>query len=283
MPRHQLRLDARSPSIIVPITARDRTELEAHAEAVRDADQTFRDRTVSQRAEAAGPLFDLVEWRVDLYQPFIRGGGQDPGPAVAGLRHLIELLPEVPVLVTFRTTAEGGRTEIADQAYLDLVAALAGSGLADAVDVEYRHPLAAPAIAAAHDHSTPVVASNHDFDATPGADEIMERLASMENMGADVAKIAVMPRSAADVVTLIDATSRRFGDAGIPLITMSMGTLGAVTRVGGGVFGSAATFATVGESSAPGQLPATGVRAALHLLDLGSEPDANGNSGASQP
>lgn len=134
--------------------------------------------------------------------------------------------------------------------------------------MEFRHPLAARAIAAAHTHGSPVVASNHDFHATPGVDEIVDRLASMEAMGADVAKIAVMPQSAADVVTLIDATQRRFGEARIPLITMSMGTLGAVTRVGGGVFGSAATFATVGEASAPGQLPAAEVRAALQLLSL---------------
>lgn len=264
MPRHQLRLDARSPSIIVPITARDLTEMEAGAEGIIAAGRQF-----EGPAGVADPLFDLVEWRVDLFGPFIREAGRDPGRAVAGLRHLTELLPEVPVLVTYRTTAEGGNAEISDEAYVDLVAALAGSGLADAVDVEFRHPLAARAIAAAHTHGTPVVASNHDFHATPGVEEIVDRLACMEAAGADVAKIAVMPHSAADVVTLIDATQRRFGEARIPLITMSMGTRGAVTRVGGGVFGSAATFATVGEASAPGQLPAADVRAALQLLGLG--------------
>ena len=78
-----------------------------------------------------------------------------------------------------------------------------------------------------------------------------------------------MPRSAADVVSLLDATERRYRQARIPLITMSMGALGAVTRIGGGAFGSAATFATVGAASAPGQLPADGVRAALDLLHRG--------------
>ena len=72
-----------------------------------------------------------------------------------------------------------------------------------------------------------------------------------------------------DVVTLIDATQRRHRESAIPLITMSMGTLGALTRIGGGTFGSAATFATLGAASAPGQLPAAGVRAALDLLHRG--------------
>src|SRR5699024_4483861 len=81
----------------------------------------------------------------------------------------------------------------------------------------------------------------------------------------------------ADVVTLIAATERRHRDAGIPLVTMSMGSLGAITRIGGGVFGSAATFATVGPASAPGQLPAAGVRAALDLLG-GESPAPDGSA-----
>lgn len=263
MPRHQLRLDARSPSIIVPITASDLAQLDRQAAAL-----------------AGDPVVDLVEWRVDLYEPAPAGAAttsagtasagaaawNDPAPAVAALETLADALPDTPILATFRTTAEGGGAEIADDAYVALIDALAATGLAAAVDVEYRHPRAAAAIETAHARGTAVVASNHDFGATPAAAEIVARLEAMEVAGADAAKIAVMPRSAADVVTLIAATETRYRAAGIPLITMSMGALGAVTRIGGGTFGSAATFATVGEASAPGQLPAIGVRAALDLL-----------------
>lgn len=249
MPRHPLALDARSPSIIVPLTARDLPGLEAQV----------------AELSAAG-VADLVEWRVDLYESFTAGGGHDPAPAVAALRRIAELLPGTPVLATFRTRAEGGSAEISAEGYVALVAALATSGLADAVDVEYQHPLASEAIAAARANGTPVVASNHDVAATPPAEEIVARLEAMEWAGAGVAKIAVTPTCAADVVALLAATERRYRDARVPLITMSMGALGAVSRIGGGVFGSAATFATVGAASAPGQLPATGVRAALDLL-----------------
>ncbi|MFD2392489.1 type I 3-dehydroquinate dehydratase [Dietzia aerolata] len=207
-----------------------------------------------------------AEWRVDLYEPFTAGSGLDPAPAVAALERLAALLPDTALLVTFRTTAEGGTAEISGPAYLALLDAVAATGLACAVDVEYRHPMADQAIAAAQRHQTAVVASNHDFEGTPATEEIVTRLQAMEEAGADVAKIAVMPRSAGDVVRLLEATERRYRDAQIPLITMSMGGLGAVTRIGGGVFGSAATFATVGAASAPGQLPAAGVRAALELL-----------------
>lgn len=264
MPRPTLRLDASSPSIIVPITASNLPGLEEAAAAVAAA--------AGDSGHAGRSPVDAVEWRVDLYEPFTAGGGSDPAPAVTALARVAALLPDTPILATFRTTAEGGDALISGEAYVALVGALAATGLAAAVDVEYRHPQASRAIAAAGRHGTPVVASNHDFHATPPAEEIMARLEAMEAAGADVAKIAVMPRSAADVVTLIDATERRHRDARIPLITMSMGSLGAVTRLGGGTFGSAATFATLGAASAPGQLPAAGVRAGLDLLHRGDQP-----------
>ena len=251
MSRQRFTLDARSPSIIVPVTARGPAELEEQ---------------ISGLTGGPVPVFDLVEWRVDLYEPFTAGGGCDPAPAVAALARIAERLPRTPILATFRTTAEGGAAEITAADYVALIEALAATGVAAAVDVEYRHPRAAEAIAAAHGHGTPVVASNHDFEATPPAEEIVARLEAMELAGADVAKIAVMPRTPEDVLTLLGATARRYRTAGIPLITMSMGELGAITRIGGGVFGSSATFATVGAASAPGQLPAEGVRRALELL-----------------
>ncbi|MDX2356433.1 type I 3-dehydroquinate dehydratase [Dietzia sp. PP-33] len=250
MTRPRLTLDASSPSIIVPLTGRDLVELEGQIDALH----------------AAAELFDVVEWRVDLFEPFTAGVRGEPSPAVGALERISELLPGRPILATFRTRAEGGGAQIPPEAYVALVEALASTGLAAAIDVEYRHPLAGDAIAAVHGRGIPVVASNHDFDSTPSAEELTGRLAAMEDAGADVAKIAVTPRSAADVVTLLTATEQRFRVAAIPLITMSMGGLGAVTRLGGGVFGSAATFATVGAASAPGQLPAEGVRRALDLL-----------------
>lgn len=264
MPRPRLILDPRSPSIIVPLTGRDLAELEQQIQALTTAGSEF-----ERSYPGAAHLVDIVEWRVDLYEPFTTGAGRDPAPAVEALARIAQLLPGRPVLATFRTSAEGGSAEISPEDYVALAAALAATGLTSAVDVELRHPRAADAIAAVHAHGASVVASNHDFEATPPVEEIVSRLTAMEDAGADVAKIAVMPLSAADVVTLLAATEQRSRVAGIPLITMAMGGLGAVTRLGGGPFGSSATFATVGPASAPGQLPAEGVRGALELLNAG--------------
>lgn len=58
----------------------------------------------------------------------------------------------------------------------------------------------------AHEHGVKVVASNHDFFKTPSKEEIISRLIKMRDLGADIPKIAVMPQSKKDVLTLLSAT-----------------------------------------------------------------------------
>src|SRR5690625_6169519 len=108
MPRPQLRLNASSPSIIVPVTARDRDGLDAQIAALHEAAAQFRDSDGT-----GGRLFDLVEWRVDLYEPVLRpaaGGARAAvaGAAVAGLVHLVHLVTGVAGLGIFRPHAQRG-------------------------------------------------------------------------------------------------------------------------------------------------------------------------------
>ena len=88
-----------------------------------------------------------------------------------------------------------------------------------------------------------------------------------QDLGADIAKIAVMPKDYADVLTLLGATLKaRTGAVKVPIVTMSMGPEGEVTRVAGGLFGSDLTFAVGKEASAPGQIPITDLRQAMSVL-----------------
>ncbi|MBA5819331.1 type I 3-dehydroquinate dehydratase, partial [Escherichia coli] len=73
----------------------------------------------------------------------------------------------------------------------------------------------------AHKNNVKVVMSNHDFDKTPAKEEIVSRLTRMEALGEDLPKIAVMPKSAGDVLTLLDATNTVSEKANQPIITMS--------------------------------------------------------------
>ena len=204
----------------------------------------------------AGHPHDLLEWRVDAAQAV----GEDLGAACDAVLGAAD----VPVLATVRTLHEGGRADLDEEAYPRLVSWLAG--LVDAVDVEVARPGARDLIAQAQAAGARVVASAHDFSATPGADELMARLEAMASLGADVAKIACTPRTPGDVLAVLDAQAWALEGLGIPVIVISMGTLGAPSRIVGSALGCAATFATVGESSAPGQLTAEQVRAVLDAL-----------------
>jgi 3-dehydroquinate dehydratase-1 len=84
--------------------------------------------------------------------------------------------------------------------------------------------------------------------------DVLSRLEA-DRLGADVAKVAAMPRDRADVITLLAATAIAEAKSRIPLISMSMGPLGVATRMVGGVFGSSLSFAIGEGASAPGQMP----------------------------
>ena len=89
----------------------------------------------------------------------------------------------------------------------------------------------------------------------------------MQEYRADIPKIAVMPKSVADVITLLDAThTMKTQYADRPLITMSMGGKGVISRLAGEVFGSAFTFGAGKEASAPGQIQVADLRMVLEIL-----------------
>jgi 3-dehydroquinate dehydratase-1 len=157
------------------------------------------------------------------------------------------------VLVTVRSQTEGGHCP--DDRYAEAVEAAIALRPA-AVDVEMGREEAGRLLAAASDAGVSTVVSAHAWEATPTAQELDAAFAVMAGSGADVVKIAVTPQSTADVLTLLGATARAAESLDVPVIGIAMGERGRVSRLCGGEFGSAATFATVGEGSAPGQMTA---------------------------
>jgi len=111
-----------------------------------------------------------------------------------------------------------------------------------------------------------LVLSFHNFSYTPGLETLASKFLTADQLGADVAKVAVMPRDLDDVLTLLTATREGSKKLRIPLISMSMGPYGAMTRLFGWTFGSALTFAVGASSSAPGQVPIEDLNTALAIL-----------------
>ncbi|MBO0453981.1 type I 3-dehydroquinate dehydratase [Candidatus Enterococcus murrayae] len=235
------------PKIIVPMVGQTKEELVSEAKAIHALD------------------CDLVEWRIDFFEHV-----QD-SQSVAELSHNLKAILEKPLLITFRTKKEGGVCELSDCEYFNLYKAIIVEGSLDLLDVELfmAEDKVAEVIDLAHKNNIKIIMCNHDFDKTPEKNEIITRLRTMQNKGADICKIAVMPKSSADVLTLLEATHEMYEYyADVPLITMSMGALGMVSRISGQVFGSAATFGSAGTASAPGQVPVAELRKMLTTLKL---------------
>lgn len=235
-----------APKIIVSLMAKDIAAVKSEALAYRSAD------------------FDILEWRGDHFTAIA-----DTAAALDALCELRAVFPDKPILFTFRSKKEGGEQEIAPEAYIALNIAMAESGLVDAIDLELftGDALVSQAIARAHAKGVKVIMSNHDFHKTPAKEEIVKRLTKMQELGADVPKIALMPESKADVLTVLAATlevSEKIADR--PIITMSMSKTGVISRLAGEVFGSAATFGAVQKASAPGQISVTDLRTVLSII-----------------
>jgi 3-dehydroquinate dehydratase-1 len=234
------------PKICVPIVGKTKEE-------ILSAAKSFADVKV-----------DVVEWRVDWFE-----GVFDFAKVEDVLKELRPALGETPLLFTFRTSKEGGERAIEADAYATLNKNVAATGLVDLVDVEVftGDEVVKDIIAAAHASGVKVVASNHDFDKTPDKDDIVGRLRKMQELGADIPKIAVMPQNKKDVLTLLTATEEMATNyADRPIITMSMAGTGLISRLCGEVFGSALTFGAVGKASAPGQMNAADLNTVLNLI-----------------
>lgn len=206
---------------------------------------------------------DVVEWRVDWYQDIFQFD-----KVTETLTALREILADIPLLFTFRTAKEGGEKDIELSAYIELLQKAAESGFVDMIDAELftGDDAIRRIIPVAHSCGVKVIISNHDFHHTPDQEELVTRLCKMRELGADIPKIAVMPESKKDVLTLLAATEEAAYDRlDCPLITMSMAGTGVISRLAGEIFGSALTFGAVGKASAPGQI---GVKDLYTVLDI---------------
>ena len=233
------------PKIVVPLTGSTPSRLLAQAGAL-----------------AASPA-QMAEWRLDGMEQ-----GDDPAVLLRTGAQLRSALGELPLLATFRRAAEGGARELSPGAYATVIETAALGGAVDLVDIELSagEDFVRRELDFCHAHGVKVILSYHNFQCTPGIGELLQRLRLMEALGGDIAKIAVMPRSPGDVLTLLDVTQEYAAVADCPIVTVSMGTLGALSRISGEVFGSALTFAALDGASAPGQLPAQEMARLLELL-----------------
>ncbi|WP_293878083.1 type I 3-dehydroquinate dehydratase [uncultured Brevibacterium sp.] len=221
---------------------------------------------------------DVLEWRVDPLVSALTAGGGDLGGKIAEVATALRARTQLPLILTVRSEAEGGQCP--EGAYTSAVETLiqcagdgndsrggnpGATGVQIALDVEVARPDSRALIEKARAQGSHVIASFHDFSATPP--DLLERMHAMEQAGASVAKIAVTPTNMDDVLSVLRVAHRAQAELAIPVIAISMGRMGAVTRLMGAEFGSCATFATGPQgASAPGQYSVAQVRQLAQVL-----------------
>ncbi len=207
---------------------------------------------------------DILEWRVDFFD-----GIANTSDVISVATAIKAGAAGIPLLFTRRSIREGGeKISLSEEKVIALYQAMCESRQIDLIDFEMGNDAAHIALVreAAKANDIKLVLSFHNFSFTPGLETLGQRFLQAEQLGADVAKVAVMPRSLEDVLTLLSATLSASQKLRIPLISMSMGPYGSLTRLFGWTFGSALTFAVGASSSAPGQVPIEDLNTVLAIL-----------------
>ncbi|MFN3983886.1 MAG: type I 3-dehydroquinate dehydratase [Rhodocyclaceae bacterium] len=207
---------------------------------------------------------DIIEWRIDFFTAL-----DSIEATLEQAKRIREQSSERPIILTRRSFREGGQPiELDDEAVLEIYRHIASADLADAFDWELSAPgnTFSEALELCRTHAKALIASFHDFGGTPDKSFLLAKFHEAAGRGANIAKIAAMPQTPRDVLTLLDATLEASATLDIPLVSMSMAALGSASRVIGWQFGSAITFGSVGASSAPGQLPVHELRNAIDML-----------------
>ncbi|ENW91684.1 type I 3-dehydroquinate dehydratase [Acinetobacter dispersus] len=231
---------------IVPITAKTKEQAIAQA------------KVIAANADA-----DLAEFRIDLLN-----FANDSKQVIALGQELKQILGAKPLIATIRTHNEGGQLTISDADYGKTYQAYLQQPFMDMLDVEMfrdQH-IVENTIKLAHMKKVLIVMSNHDFQKTPPEAEIIKRLLKQDELGADILKIAVMPQNKQDVFTLMNATLKVSQQSKKPLLTMSMGKLGTISRIATANMGGSFSFGMIGEASAPGQIDVTQLKQFLKTV-----------------
>lgn len=209
--------------------------------------------------------YDLVEWRCDYFCDL-----SNIDLVVKTCLMLKTQLKDTPLIFTCRTKSEGGQANISNLDYFLLNESIINHQAADIIDIELLmgddHIL--KMLALAKDKQMSVMLSNHDMLKTPPLDEMLHRMCKMQQLGADICKLAIMPKTKSDVLSLLQASViMKKQQTSCPIVTIALGELGVISRLVGSFSGSCMTFGIASNASAPGQIPSNQLAAILELLD----------------
>jgi 3-dehydroquinate dehydratase-1 len=186
---------------------------------------------------------DAVELRLDLCS------SQESGYLYKQVAMRKEL--GLPLILTCRDDLAEGATQVMDlKRKMAILKEL--MPMADAVDVEFRCPARDDLMQLCRENEVKTIVSRHEFEQMLSAEELDEYVESVQDSQGDVAKIACLIESQADLKTMTSFLLRH--KSGLPVVPLGLGLMGPVSRVMFPMLGAMFTYSFVHSPKAPGQL-----------------------------
>jgi 3-dehydroquinate dehydratase-1 len=197
---------------------------------------------------------DVIEWRADFL---------DKNEILTVAPAVFEKFAGREILFTIRTRGEGGQIDLTSEEYLAIIQDIQSIYHPDYIDFEfYSHREVFEQML----EFSNLVLSYHNFQETP--ENMMEILSELTSLSPKLVKVSVMSHNEQDVLDLMNYT-RGFKTLNPEqeYVTISMGKIGKISRLTADLTGSSWSFASVGEESAPGQIPLENMRRIRELLN----------------
>jgi len=193
----------------------------------------------------------LLELRADLFKKL------DAAYIIAQIQK--RKLLQTPLLLTLRNQKnEGAVKEFSDEKKWAIITATLP--LVDMIDIELSSPLLKQVMVLARKLGKKIIVSSHYLQDTPKNLESVFRKSL--NAKADFIKIAAKANSFDDVMCMLSFTHRHHKNA---LITMSLGPLGAISRLILPAAGSQYTYTFLNKPTASGQVDVSTLKAHLKV------------------
>lgn len=210
---------------------------------------------------------DLIEWRAD-YFPLFHEKEFDKESVLKILSESAAILSDKIFIVTLRSKMQGGKFDGNEEEALSFLDFVSDSGKADLLDFEYcTFSENRSIIKKIHAKGQKIISSHHDFHGTPDKEVMHHLLYRMATADSEIVKLAVMPNDNADLLELLSVTNEFHKDfPDTPIITISMGVDGMLSRISGEFFGSSVSFASLEKASAPGQLSFDDLKNTLDMI-----------------
>jgi 3-dehydroquinate dehydratase-1 len=210
---------------------------------------------------------DVLEIRIDLllskkkgFEKYLKGSVEE----IQLHEQLKKWMDEakyagLPVIATLRSKDETGFFEGTERERFLIIEKLIP--LADYIDIERKSSKQNifEAYVAAQKTNTKIIISSHYFENAPSQKKIQRVLKDSYEKGADISKIAVMPRNQKDVLNLYHAGLNARGKTCL----IAMGDMGKHSRIIAPAFGSILSYGYIHFSAAPGQLRVDEIKAAF--------------------